>query len=273
MSATDMAPGGPERSAAPVVRRLAVTWQHPETRQISPVALLEFNGETYSFSYVKNAETVDGFRHLLGFPDMYRTYRSQHLFPLFAQRVMDPRRPDHARYVERLGLAADATPWEQMTRSGGAREGDTLQLFPEPERRADGSVSCSFLVHGVRHIPARPIVLHGHAVSVNPEELERRLSLLREGDDLRLIQEPDNPVNSAAVVTATSDSFPLGWVPDLLLHDLYEMSGADPESVRVVAQQVNGPEVPSHMRLLARLSTGPNSSYRPFTGPLWERLG
>jgi len=272
MSATEAAPRGAVRYDAPVVRRLAVTWQHPETRQISPVALLEFDGKRYRFNYIRNAESVEGFRSLLGFPDLHRTYESPHLFPLFAQRVMDTRRPDHDRYVQRLGLQADATPWEQMTRSGGGREGDTLQMFPEPELLSNGKMTCSFLIHGVRHVPSRPLILGGVERSVTRGELEERLLSLRKGDRLRLIREPGNPVNPSAVITATEDNFPLGWVPDLFLDDLHAMTALNPEAVDVVVEQVNGPDAPPHLRLLARLTVTPEPTYRPFTGPSWDPL-
>jgi len=272
MSATETASRGSMRPAAPIVRRLAVTWQHPQTRQISPVAVLEFDGERYRLSYIRNAESVDGFRPLLGFPALDRAYESSHLFPLFAQRVMDTRRPDHNRYVQRLGLPADATPWEQMTRSGGGREGDTLQMFPEPVVQPNGTVTCSFLVHGVRHVPVRPLILDGTERLVAHEELEARLVALRPGDPLRLIHESENPVNPAAVITATADGFPLGWVPDLLLDDLHAMTAASLGKAEVVVDQVNAPDAPPHLRLLAKLTVDPDSSYRPFAGPSWEPI-
>lgn len=271
MNATDTVPRSTEQRHASIARRLAVAWQHPDSRLISPVAMLEFDGGTYHFFYIANAVTVEGFQPLLGFSDLHRVYSSSHLFPLFAQRVMDPRRPDHARYVHRLGLPDDASPWEQMTRSGGRREGDLLQLFPEPDVREDGSVVCSFLVHGIRHIPDSSAV-DGHGDIVTAEALEVRLASLEVGETLRLIREPSNPVNQRAVLTATHENVPLGWVPDLLLDDLYEFSDGNPEGVEVTVQQINGSDAPPHLRLLARLTGRPTRTYQPFAGPSWERL-
>jgi hypothetical protein len=242
------------------------------SRQISPIGILEYDGILYRYSYIQNAVDTLEFRPLPGFPDLSRRYQSEHLFPLFAQRVMDSRRPDFARYVERLGLPADATPWEQMSRSGGGRHGDTLQLFPEPEVSSDGLVTCTFLVHGVRHVPDRPIQLGSQEVSVTPEELEARLGTLRQGDRLLLIGEPTNPKNPDAVVTATSDGFPLGWVPNLLLDDLHLLIGEDYPLASVTLVQANGPEAPSHMRVVARLQTRTTAQYRPFSGPSWNLL-
>ena len=253
-------------------RRLAVTWQNPTTRCTSLIALLEFDGDVYHFHYVANAEATEGFRALPGFPDLHRSYESVHLFPLFAQRVMDPRRPDYVRYVERLGLPSDATPWEQMSRSGGAREGDLLQLFPEPTIEND-KITCTFLVHGIRHISESEFVVDGQRVRVDPDELERQLASLHQGDRLRLLREPGNPVNSQAVLTTADDGVPLGWVPDLLLDDLYAMSNGEPEATAVNVEQINGPDAPPHIRLLARLKVQRNLLYIPFSGQRWEPLG
>lgn len=272
MTATDLAGHVTSVAVPAVARRLAVAWQNAMTRAISPVGLLEFDGERYSFAYVRRALAVEGFRPLLGFPDLNRQYESDYLFPLFAQRVMDPRRPDHERYVRRLGLGADASPWEQMARSGGGRHGDLLQLFPEPASLSDGQVTCMFLLHGIRHIPSRPLSLAGQEVSPVAVEVERRLAALSPGDPLRLVREDRNQWNPRAVITVAADGYPLGWVPDLLLDDLYAMSGAAPANVPVAVEQANGPDAPAHMRVLARLTARPVTGYASFSGPDWERL-
>ena len=91
---------------------LIVAWQHPETRLIAPVGLLEHGrGLGDRFRYLRRASTVDGFLPFLSFPEWQRTYTSQHLFPLFSQRIMSPRRPDFSQFLYQLHLNEDATPW------------------------------------------------------------------------------------------------------------------------------------------------------------------
>jgi hypothetical protein len=116
---------------------------------------------------------------------------------------MNPRRPDYERYIRSLSLPSDATPWEQLARSGGKRTGDTIQLFPEPIVRVDGSSRCYFLVHGVRHIEK----------NYNPS-VQQRIQNLHKGDSLQLVPEPDNVVNPRALLTSTGggaslDGFPI----------------------------------------------------------------
>lgn len=237
--------------------RLAVAWQHPQTRLIQPVGLLTYedqgHGELYSFCYLQNAKVVPDFRPFLSFPALNRIYRSARLFPLFAQRVMDERRPDFARYVSSLDLSPEATPWEQIARSEGRRAGDTIMVFPEPAIDPDGATRSKFFVHGIRH--------------TGDPDTELALRDVHRPMMLGLDPDPMNPVNPRAMCV-TSGSVRLGWVPDLLLDYIHEvMAGSDAE---VTVQHVNGPGAPPHLRLLVRFSGYVEPSYRPFSGPMWE---
>jgi hypothetical protein len=241
-----------------VLQRLAVAWQHPQTRAIEPVGILEYDEAGYRFRYVRNALSVDGFRPLLGFPDLHRTYESRRLFPLFAQRVMDARRPDYGRYLNELHLPEDAEPFELLGRSGGQRKGDTVQVCPEPSVAPDGSTRSVFLVNGVRHVLEADPTAHQRFASLRPEER------------LVLIDEPDNDWNSRAVLVSARDGQRLGWVPDLLLD--YVHTVRDQGEPSLVVEHVNGPEAPPHLRLLVRLTGQAPAGYQPFTGPRWEPI-
>lgn len=260
MSAVGVAPdrfsgGAP---VVPTVQRLAVAWQHPRERGIHPVGLLSYDGARYRFRYVANALDVQDFRPLMGFPDLLQAYASETLFPIFAQRVMDPRRSDYVRYVQRLGLNPQSSPWEQLARSGGRRQGDTIQVFPEPLIRG-GVVTCDFLVHGIRHVVDR------HNVAV-----EETLAALCVGAELVLRDEPTNDKNPRAILATTHGGEIVGWVPDLLVDDLHALRGAG--DVEVTVARVNGPDAPCHLRLLAHLRATAPRGYRPFSGPQWDPL-
>ena len=255
-------------SAAP--RRLIVAWQHPGTRAIQPVALLSFDGRQYQFGYIRNALSVEGFRPLLGFDDLHKTYRSDQLFPMFAQRAMDARRPDFGRYVASLGLEGEEPePWEQIARSQGRRQGDTLQILPEPE--IDGeTLTYRFLVNGVRHVHEDMLYPDGQELRVTREEVEAALANLARGTELNLVCEPLNEKNARAIIVAGPNATPVGWVPDLLLEDIHRLLSST--DVRVVVEHINGPDVPSHMRLLAAITAEPAAHFRFFTGPKWAEL-
>jgi hypothetical protein len=240
-------------------RRLAVAWQHPDRRSIQPVGLLSAMSDHYEFCYIQNASEVDGFTPFFGFPELHRRYASERLFPLFAQRVMDPRRPDYVKFVQTLDLSPEATPWEQLTRSEGRRSGDTIVLFPEPVVNQDGSSCCKFFVHGIRHM-----------LSVDPD-LERELSTLRQGDALRLVPDPDNPVNPKALLaTDARNGIVLGWVPDVLLD--YAHAVLNSGDYRLDVRRANGADVPTYQKLLVELDGFVAEGFSAFASERWRPL-
>jgi hypothetical protein len=260
----------PQRREARKGCRLVVAWQHPTERSIEPVGFLSYDGDVYRFGYIRNALTVADFRPLFGFDELDVSYEAHELFPLFAQRAMDPRRPDYERYVERLGLEGEPTPWEQIARSQGRREGDTIQLFPEPTIN-ENEARCWFLVHGIRHAHKGTKILNGARIEVTREQVEEALKGLQEGDELGIVPEPENPKNRQAIVVMGTPLVPVGWIPDLLVEDLHRlMEQAD---VRVTVAHINGPDAPEHLRLLARLQAAPlTTDFRFFTSERWEPL-
>jgi hypothetical protein len=259
----------PGSRSAEVARRLVVAWQHPEERSIQPVGFLTREGDAYRFAYIRNALDVRDFRPLLGFEDLHRSYQSEDLFPLFAQRAMDARRPDYQRYVQTLGLEGDPSPWEQIARSQGRREGDTVQLFPEPTVEG-GEARCLFLVHGIRHVHEGKRVLNGITYEVTRKKVEAALDGLKVGDRLQIIPEPGNKKNPQAIVVMGAPLIPVGWVPDLIVEDLHRLM--EHARITVTAAHINGLDAPWHLRLLARLRAAPAPGFRFFTGKRWEPL-
>lgn len=243
--------GVDDRLAEHVTARLVVAWQHPGTRSIQAVGLLEESvTHGYRFRYLRRAAGVPGFRPFLGFSDLGADYRSRVIFPLFSQRVMDPRRPDFARYLDSLDLNADATPMELLARSNGMRVGDTIQLFPVPPVDVDGATECRFLVHGVRH----------------QEGAVERIDALSRGQALQFEHEPGNPKNRRAILVTSGSGGRLGWAPDMLLDYIHEVLLSD---YALVVDRANGSDSPPHMRLLVVLRGRITTSFRPFAGPGW----
>lgn len=249
---TLVAPASPAGHATSQLTRLAVTWQHPVNRRHEPVGLLVCDDGGFQFHYLRRADLVEGFQPFLGFDDLDKTYRSRRLFPLFAQRVMSPSRPDFPRYLQSLFLPPSATAWEILGRSQGQREGDGIRVFVEPAVDDSGLTEATLLVHGVRHrLRADPSV-------------EQALRTLVPGEELRLVDEPDNPADPQAVLVSHRSGVALGWVPSVLLPYVHTVS--DPQ-VRVVRR--NGPDVPPGYRLVVRVEGRVSPGYRAFDGPVW----
>lgn len=170
------------------------------------------------------------------FPDPARTYSFTGLPAFFLNRVMSPRRASYPTCCHWLGLSEFPTPVEFLARSGGGRATDTFHvvdgLIP-----VNGRVEGHFLASGVRCV-----------------EGNGSLSRLAPGDRLRLIPEPDNTVDSEAVLLTDAGEDPVGYVPDWLLGDVHGW-GLPNTAVRVA--QANA-EAPAHLRLLCRIEAHPS---------------
>lgn len=118
-------------------QRLLVTRRDPHTSGYEAVGELTQSDGGYSFAYRPGVT-----RPLHGMPDLSKTYRSDDLFPQFKQRVISPRRADHDQHLQELNLAAEASPFEVLARSGGRSAVDTYELTPVP---AVGPVDILFL--------------------------------------------------------------------------------------------------------------------------------
>ncbi|TCW24399.1 hypothetical protein EDD19_10796 [Dietzia cinnamea] len=234
-------------------RDLLVLWQHPVTRAIKVVGRLQFDGRTYTFGYTNSAEESfdNGFRGLPGLRARGRIYRSESLFKVFSQRTLDPARSDFTRHLEQLGLDEASTPLEQIVHSGGRRAADTIQLLEVP-RALNGAIESTFLAHGVRHIPTRPLNFEDGSRSVSGIEHERALRNIQGGDRLGHRIESGNKSNPQATILTSSDDVPLGYVPDVLVRGVRSVIDRG-ESIEFRALRVNGPDAPPHLRLLVRM--------------------
>lgn len=231
---TTATPGTSRRAVPTRERAFIVVWQHPQTRTFARVGRLEVHGESYRFRYDEAAADVDGFEPFLAFPELDRTYEAAKLFPFFSNRVLSPRRPDYPVYLERLGLDT-SDPVEILARSGGGRATDTVHLVPEPTLTAEGCIELRFLASGVRH--ADPDGTH--------------LSSVAPGDLLTLHDDVGNPVNHRGILLDTTSGEEVGWVPDYLLDTVRNLR--ESYTVQVIADVVNGPDAPAHLRLLCLL--------------------
>lgn len=235
-------------------RDLLVLWQHPVTRAIKVVGRLQFDGRTYTFGYTNSAEESfdNGFRGLPGLRARDRIYRADSLFKVFSQRTLDPARSDFTRHLEQLGLDEASTPLEQIVRSGGRRAADTIQLLEFP-RALNGTIESTFLVHGVRHIPTRPLKFDDGSRNVSGVEHERAIRNLQSGDRLGHRIESGNETNSQATILSSPDDVPLGYVPDVLVRGVRSVIDRG-EDIEFRILRVNGPDAPPHLRLLVHMT-------------------
>ncbi len=206
---------------------------------------------TYQFTYLARAVVDPAFVPVVGFRDTGRIYRSERLFPSFADRVMSAKRPDRPQYLDALDLDADADAWEILTASGGHREGDPIELISLPRfDSATGETSAHFLAHGVRH---------------RSPEASDRITKLPGGHRLWLEVDSENPYNRAAL-RIVDHGMHLAFVPDPLLDYVHSVMDSGAYDLTVV--RANPAETHPHLRLLLRLD-GHCSSFA-FDSPDWD---
>ena len=239
---------------------LFASWRDPASGSIYPIGRLIRRGRgdaaNYSFAYLKLAEQLHGFEPLPGLPDLHRRYESDRLFPVFANRVMPRSRPEFDLLATRVHLTSDADPFEVLARAGGRRATDRIEVFAAPSPSEDGQGCALFFVRGLRHV----------------DGAAEAASTLRYGDQLALVDDPQNDYNTRAVILRVCDGRQLGWVPDYLVdfvHEMRQLNDADPV---VAVEHLNEQSVPAHMRLLCRMTAPWPDGYVPFSGPEFQSL-
>ena len=109
-----------------------------------PIGRLTCAGTSFEFEYVEGARIG---QPLASFPELDVRYVSPVLFPVFANRVMSPNRPDFSDYLGFLGLdSTTANPMMQLARSGGKRVTDSLRIIPYPDGCPGGVYETHFFV-------------------------------------------------------------------------------------------------------------------------------
>jgi hypothetical protein len=234
---------------------LFLAWQDPASRRWFPIGRLARSPEgRFLCGYIRGFEAARaaGLEPLPSFPEVGRIHVSDHLFPLFRNRVMNAAREEYAAYLERLGLGAEGDPDEValrvLARSRGLRTTDSFEVFPLPlEMEARGPrYQVDFFVHGLRHMPSPS---QAAAAELGP------------GDPLHLMADVDNPVDSFAMALRTGAGHLIGYVPRYHGPDLHLLLG-ERRSIEAVVVRVNQPPAPPQQRVLCRLS-----AHWPFEHP------
>lgn len=217
-------------------RTLFLAWQDSgNTRLWFPVGRLDADVTRpwYRFRYtagVRRAQSEAGFPLLLEFPDVEGDYCAHDLFPLFRNRVINPKRPDREHYLRDMDLGPHADPIEILSTSGGRRATDAYEVFPKLAKGPDGSFSSRFFIHGWSHVN---------------RSAQERLGALASGEELYVTLELTNPRDKVAVQIQTTDYHMIGWAPRYLVRDLAAAMAEAPSRYSARVVRVNGPQASS----------------------------
>lgn len=255
---------------------LFLAWQDPASRQWYTVGRLDVDAPAggdgaataarFIFAYTGGASAAAekaGFSPVVSFPDLGRTYASDTMPPLFANRIMPRRRPEFADLLAWLGLdGASADDLAVLARSGGRRATDSFEVYPCPSRSPDGLYRAHFFLRGLRY---QPMAAQERALQLAP------------GERLRLIADLQNPTDPRALAVRTDgaepgDTYFLGFLPRYLADDLQHVLAAGQDAVRVSAVRANGPPAPEHFRVLCLVEAQWPDGHEPFHGAAYQPL-
>lgn len=233
--------------------KLTLVWHNTLAKKWLPVGELKHEQGQYKFSYTQEAQEAsskDDFVPFGSMDDLTSTYVSETLFPIFENRLLTKSRPEYDEYLGWLGLDKSTTKMTELSRSGGVRATDQLQVFPYPEVQ-DGQYIIQFFAHGLSHLPASSL---------------ERLKGLNKGDELLLAKDIQNPANPFALAIRSNDppEF-LGYCPDFLVSDLnilIDQVGAD--KVQLKVKQLNH-DAPLQFKLYCELSCPWVEGFVPFS--------
>ena len=241
------------------MKTLFLAWQDPLSRAWFPIGKLTQEHKVYEFSYLQGAlEARDqaGFEPIVSFPYFDHRYRSSDLFPLFANRLLRPSRPEFKDFVQWLNIPEhEDDPIALLARSGGKRKTDNFEVFPCPERDTDGNYHIHFFTHGLRYFPA---------------EDQQYVQTLQPETPLLLTHDMQNPFDSRALLLRTTDHHQAGYCPRYLIQDFFELVCKFPERVKVTLERVNPPPTPLQFRLLCSLTATWTDDFAPFFGPTYQ---
>lgn len=236
-----------------------VAWQNPKSRQWSPVGRLTKEECAYKFVYTRGAEGLPGFQAFGRMTDLYSAYVSDELFPLFSNRVLSKSRPEYKKYIKWLGLdERHYDVMDELSRTGGLRATDSIELFPCPEPNQKNDYEVYFFSRGLSH-------MH--------EENQKRAKMLKRGERLYLMNDFQNHHDRMALLMRTGDPVSLvGYAPMYFSAEFTELvSSVDPDQIEVTVEQVNE-DSPIQYRVLCKLNAPWPANFSPCEKGKFESL-
>lgn len=225
-------------------REFLVTRQDGVSRSFDPIGILCAQRDAFIFEYLRSFLEQSDPRPLGGFPLELTPFVSNHLFPLFSQRIIGAHRVDREVELRSLGLSIEASDLDILSRSEGVRPVDAIRLT-ELVDLSSGNIDLKFFAHGVRY----------------ENQYEETLSHLESGQLLEFVPEHQNIADTAAI-RIVSNGRPIGYVPSTL-SALFRSS----EFSQTQVAQVNSSEVGPNLRLLVHAAGRVNPE---FVWP-WQR--
>lgn len=243
--------------------KLFVFWQDSDTRRWHVVGRLTKTNGLYSFVYTNGARASERFIPFGRMTKLHEEYRSEELFPLFRNRILQNSRPDYPDYLDWLGVdEPNPDPLLLLARSGGIKETDTLRVYAEPTPDEAARYHVKFFSHGIRYIIDTAV---------------GRIKSLSTGDVLYPMHDMQNPWDEHALALRTDDPATLvGYCPRYFARDFRKLIFRRRRESHFRVVRVNH-DAPIEYRLLCEFTSPWPSRFKAFSDyeykPIAKRVG
>jgi len=231
-------------------KELILSWQDMKSREWFAVGRLAFLNDKYSFVYIKGALKAkeSGFLGLAGMPDFSKQYRSERIFPVFQNRILNKSRPDRPQFLSWLDMNIESySAFEELARTGGIKATDSLRLYPVPSK-VNGKYSVHFFVHGISHLS---------------KEHQERVSRIASGEKVYLCADLENEYDKNALILRTKEPVGIiGYCPQFFAEDFYSLfQTSNNFSINLI--KVND-KAPRQLSILCALNCEWPENFKPF---------
>lgn len=228
-----------------------------------PVGVLERTpAGGYRFAYTKGAQNLPGFHPFPGMTDLNAVYESDELFPIFANRLLNARRPEYRPSLVWSGFDPDNPP-DPIALLGvteGRRQTDSLEVFPCPQPDGNRCYVNKFFLHGVRYMPPAAV---------------DRINRLTPDEPLVMMFDDFNAHDPMAVAVRTSDAegrFMIGYVPRYLAYDVRLLCQlCHPGFIDLRVERLNA-SAPLQQRVLCRMNSCWPAGFSPCSGENFQPI-
>lgn len=220
--------------------KFILNWQDPETRRWHSVGVLYRFEDKFGFAYTSGSKESPRFRAFGAMNDLESFYVSDKLFPIFANRILSPKRPEYQNYARWSGFdeAQACDPLLMMARLEGRRETDNLSVYPVPKKTLDGKYETVFFCNGMNYLP---------------KEIKSNVLSFDKGELLYPMLDILNPHDQEAVALRSSDpGIFLGYCPRYVAKDIAKLC-LSTSGVEIRVRSVNE-DAPPQLRLLCEVS-------------------
>jgi HIRAN domain. len=179
---------------------LLLVWKEPKTKRRYIVGELSRNGQfEFLYGYEVHKAIAAGFELLIAFPDINTVYKNDHLFPVFASRLPDPKRKDIEAILEKYGLT-EYDSYKLLKSSGAKLPIDKLEFIDPIFYFESGKEVRRFFIAGT-----------GFCLGCKGEICDKSIEV-KLHEELKLIPEPENEHDRYAV-KITNEKGTLGYLP------------------------------------------------------------